>query len=129
LQTVPGLGKILSLVLLYASHGIERFPRGQDFVSYWRLGKCARASAGKRLGPSGQQIGNAHLKWAFSEAATLRHKPAGQKDRARLEKKHAQGKALPLLAHRLARAVYSMRKCKTAFAMDQFLNGEGEQRG
>src|SRR5262245_36276045 len=34
LQTVPGIGKILSLVLLYEIHQIDRFPRVQDFVSY-----------------------------------------------------------------------------------------------
>jgi Transposase IS116/IS110/IS902 family len=37
LQTVPGIGKILSLVLLYEIHDINRFPRVQDFVSYCRL--------------------------------------------------------------------------------------------
>src|SRR5713101_4746826 len=50
LQTVPGIGKILSLVLLYEIHDIERFPRVQDFASYCRLVKCARESAGKRSG-------------------------------------------------------------------------------
>jgi transposase len=81
LQTVPGIGKILSRVRLYELHDIERFPRGQDFVSYGRLVKCAKESAGKRLGTSGKKIGNAHLKWAFSEAAALflRNNPAGQK--------------------------------------------------
>jgi len=33
LQTVPGIGKILSLVLLSAIHDRGRFPRVQDFVS------------------------------------------------------------------------------------------------
>ena len=33
LQTVPGIGKILRLVLLYEIHDIARFPRVQDFVS------------------------------------------------------------------------------------------------
>ena len=32
-QTVPGLGATLSLVLLYEIHDLDRFPRGQDFVS------------------------------------------------------------------------------------------------
>src|SRR5437660_8057510 len=71
LQTVPGIGKILSLVLLYDIHDIERFPRVQDFASYRRLVKCARESAGKRSGTSGAKIGNAHLTWAFSETAVL----------------------------------------------------------
>jgi transposase len=106
-QTVPGIGKILSLVLLYDIHDIERFPRVQDFASYCRLVKCARESAGKRSGTSGANIGNAHLKWAFSEAAGLflRDNPAGQHLLARLEKKHRKGKALTILAHTLARAV------------------------
>ena len=33
LQTVPGIGHILSLVLLYEIHHIDRFPRVQDFAS------------------------------------------------------------------------------------------------
>jgi transposase len=33
LHTVPGIGKSLSLVLLYAIHQIDRFPRVQDFAS------------------------------------------------------------------------------------------------
>jgi len=85
LQTVPGIGKILSLVLLYEMHDIARFPRVQDFVSYCRLVTCAKESAGKRYGTSGTKIGNASLTWAFSEAAVLflRNNPAGQKYLAR----------------------------------------------
>jgi transposase len=80
LQTVPGIGKILSLVLLYASHDSDRFPTVQDFVSYCRLVTCAKESAGNRLGTSGKNIGDAHLKWTFAEAAALflRNNPAGQ---------------------------------------------------
>jgi transposase len=95
LPTVPGIGKILSRVLLYEVHDITRFPRVQDFLSYCRLVKGSKESAGKRLGTSGAKIGNAHLKWAFSEAAVLflRDHPAAQKYLARLENKHGKGKA------------------------------------
>jgi transposase len=125
LQTVPGIGKILSLVRLYDIHDINRFPRVQDFVSSCRLVKSAKESAGKRLGTSGKNIGNAHLKWAFSEAAVLflRQNPAAQKHLARLEHKHGKGKALTILAHKLARAVYYMLKHPTAFDMGKFLHG------
>jgi transposase len=123
LQTVPGIGKILSLVLLYEIHDIQRFPSVQDFVSYCRLVKCAKESAGKRYGTAGSKIGNAYLKWAFSEAAVLflRDNPAGQKYLTRLEKKHGQGKALTLLAQKLGRAVYYMLQRQKAFDMDKFL--------
>jgi transposase len=123
LRTVPGIGEILSLVLLYEIHDIQRFPRVQDFVSYCRLVKCAKESAGKRYGTSGTKIGNAYLKWAFSEAAVLflRANPAGQKYLARLEKKHGKGKALTVLAHKLARAVYYMLKREVVFDLTTFL--------
>ncbi len=131
LQTVPGIGKILSLVLLDEIHDIARFPRVQDVVSSGRLVKWAKASAGKRLGTSGKKIGNAHLKGAFSAAAVLflRNHPAGQKYWARLENKHDQGKALTLLAHKLARAVYDMLKRQTAFDKDKFLHRSGSSAG
>ena len=62
LDSVPGVGKILSLVLLYEIHDICRFPRVQDFVSYCRLVKPKKESAGKTYGFIGAKIGNAHLK-------------------------------------------------------------------
>ena len=124
LQTVPGIGKILSLVWLYEIHPIDRFPRVQEFASSCRLVKCAKESNGKRSGTSGSNTGHAHLKWAFSEAAVLflRDHPEGQKCLAKLEKKHGQGKALSILAHKWARAVYDMLKRKVAFDMKRFLS-------
>jgi transposase len=125
LRSVPGIGKILALVILYEVQDISRFPRVQDFVSYCRLVKCAKESAGKKYGMSGKKIGNAYLKWAFSEAAVLflRNNPEGQKYLTRLEKKHSKGKALTILAHRLARAVYQLLRREHAFDMNTFLNG------
>jgi transposase len=124
LRSIPGVGKILALVLRYEIHAIHRFPRVQEFVSYCRLVKYAKESAGKHDGTSGTTIGNAYLKWAFSEAAVLclRNNPAGQKYRARLGKNHRQGTALTVLAHQLARAVYDLLKRDTAFDMDKFFN-------
>jgi transposase len=124
LDSVPGVGKILALVLLYEIHDISRFPSVQDFVSYCRLVKSKKESAGKTYGFSGAKIGNAHLKWAFSEASVLflRNNPQGQAYLARLEKTHSKGKALTILAHKLARAVYYMLRRHEAFDMKRFLN-------
>jgi hypothetical protein len=40
---------------------------------------------------------------------------------SRLEQKHGKGKALTILAHKLARAVYYMLKRQTAFDLQQCL--------
>ena len=121
LHTVPGIGKILSLVLRSEIHDVHRVPRGQDFGSSCRLVKGAREAAGKRYGTAGATIGNAHLTWAFSEAAVLflRDHPAAQKYLARLEQKPAKGKALTIRAQKLARAVYSRLKRQGAFDREQ----------
>ena len=122
LRSVPGIGQILALVLLYEIHDIHRFPRVQDFVSYCRLVKCAKESDGKHYGYSGAKIGNAHLKWAFSEAAvlSLRQNPAAQQHVARLAHKHGKAKALTIWAHKLARAVYFMLSRGHAFDATKF---------
>ena len=123
LKTIPGVGRILALVILYEIENIKRFPRVQDFVSYCRLVRCARESNGKKYGPGGKKIGNAHLKWAFSEAAVLflkGNEPA-KKYLDRLSNKHGKAKALSILAHKLGRAVYFMLKRKEAFNQNKFL--------
>jgi transposase len=123
LRTVHGIGRVLSLVILYEIHDIHRFPRVQDFVSYARLVKGTKESAGKRQASGGGKIGNVHLKWAFSEAAVLflRANPAGLKYKRRLERKHGKAKALSILAHKMGRAVYYMLLRQKAFDMKKFL--------
>jgi len=121
-RSIPGIGRILGLVLIYEIHDINRFPSVQDFVSYCRLVKSAKESAGKKLGTSGKKIGNAHLKWAFSEAAVLflRRNPEAIKYREKLAKKHGKAKSLTILAHKLARAVYNILKRKEVFEPETF---------
>ena len=123
LNSVPGIGQIISLVLLYEIDDIRRFPKVQDFASYARLIKCKAESAGKIHGTSGAKIGNAHLKWAFSEAAVLflRGNDRGKAYQNRLLKKHSPGKTLSILAHKIGRAVYFILKRKEPFNMDVFL--------
>jgi transposase len=131
LRSIPGIGHTLALIILYEIHDIKRFPRVQDFVSYSRLVKCAKESAGKRYGHSGAKIGNAHLKWAFSEAAVimLRESVDVRKYKAKLQKKHGKAKALTILAHKVGRAVYYMLKRKEVFDIDRFLNKQMIQTG
>lgn len=122
LRSIPGIGRILGLVILYEIHDIDRFPRVQDFVSYCRLVKSAKESAGKKLGTSGKKIGNVHLKWAFSEAAVLflRRNAEAVKYREKLARKHGKAKSLTILAHKLARVVYHILKRKEVFRPEAF---------
>jgi transposase len=122
LRSIHGADLIIPLIILYGVHDIPRFPRVQDFLSYCRLVKPTRESAGKIYGHSGRKIGNAHLKWAFGELATtfLRANPRAQQLHERLKKKHGKGKALSVLAAKPARAAYYMLSRAKVFDSDKF---------
>ncbi len=122
LRSVPGIGKVLALTILYEVEDIRRFKRVQQFCSYARLVKGQKVSAGKRLGTMGAKMGNRHLKWAFSEATVLflRESEQAKAYLARLEKKHSKGKALSILSAKLGRAVYFMLLRKEPFDIERF---------
>ena len=149
LHCVPGIGQVLAFSILYEIERIERFPRVQEFLSYSRLVKCSKESAGKRYGSSGSKIGNVHLKWAFSEAAILflkMNEPAKKwlfkkiaySDNSgrflvpignfytflygKKQKKHGKAKALTILAAKIARGVYQMLKTQRSFDSMTFFN-------
>jgi transposase len=122
LRTIPGIGKILSLVMLYEIDQAKRFPEVGNFLSYARLVRCEHESAGKKKGAGGKKIGNAHLKWAFSEAACLmlRAMPAAKKWLQRQERKRGKKKALSVLEAKIGRTVYHLMRKQEAFDARRF---------
>jgi transposase len=125
LRSVPGIGPILALILLYEVDQITRFPEVGNFLSYSRLVRCAHESAGKKKGSGGKKIGNAHLKWAFSEAACLmlRSRLPVKAWMQRQAKKKGKKKALSILEAKIGRAVYHLWRQQVPFDVKRFLNG------
>ena len=125
LRTIPGIGKILGLIFLYEIDDIARFPEVGNFLSYARLVRPEHESAGKKKGSGGKKIGNAHLKWASSEAACLmlRAMPEAKKWLDRQAKKRGKRKALSILEAKIGRAVYHLWTKRTAFDPKRFLHG------
>jgi len=123
LKSIAGVGRILSLTIIYEIGNIDRFESVQDFASYARLVKCKAESAGKSYGTQGNKIGNAHLKWAFSEAAVLylRGNDKAKSYLLTLQKRMSKAKALSALAHKLGRCIYFMLKNETVFDEMKFL--------
>lgn len=95
----------------------------QDFVSYCRLAKCQRESAGKIQGTGSARIGKPYLRWAFGATAALflRGNTEAQRWLEKKTRKHNKAKALTILAHKPGRAVYHMLNRKTLFDQDRFL--------
>src|SRR5215475_13315650 len=122
LRSIPGVGKVLALILLYEMHDAHRFDDVGQFLSYARLVRCVHESAGKKVGSGGKKIGNAHLRWAFGEAACLflRSSERAKKWKQQQLKKRGEGRVLAVLAARLARAVYHLWRKEEAFDERRF---------
>ena len=123
LQTIPGVGPIIAMTMLYEIHDIRRFPTVGDFLSYCRLVRGEHQSNGKKYGSPGKKIGNAYLKWAFSEAIPLlkRQDARAKAFCDRIEKKHGKARANSLLAVKLGRAVYFMLRRGEVFDLDRMI--------
>ena len=125
LQTIPGVGRIISMTVLLEIDTVTRFDSRQQFCSYARLISPKQESGGKIVGVGNKKAGNAWLKWAFSEAAVL----SAQKDErmkkclAKLQSKHGSGKGLSIFAHKLGRVVYHLLRTKKVFDVDRFVRG------
>ena len=119
----PGIGPILGLVLLYEIDAIRRFPEVKNFLSYSRLVLGVHESAGKVKGVGGRKLGNAHLKWAFSEAASLmlRSFAPAKSWMQRQSQKRGVKKAHAILEAKIGRTVFHLWKKQMAFDAKKFL--------
>jgi len=123
LRTIPGIGPILGLTMLYEIDRIDRFAEVGNFLSYSRLVACTHESAGKIKGVGGRKIGNAHLKWAFAEAASLmlRSFAPAKSWMQRASKKRGKKKAHAILEAKIGRTVYHLWRKQMAFDAKKFL--------
>lgn len=125
LQTIPGVGPILSLTIVLEIDTVERFESRQQFCSYARLVTPKQESGGKIVGVGNAKAGNAWLKWAFSEAAVLSAQKDERMNRVleRLKAKHGAGRGLSVFAHKLGRVAYHLLKRKAVFDVVRFARG------
>ena len=117
LQTICGVGRILSLMIMLETGPVERFTKVGNYVSYCRKVPSKWTSNDKTKGKGNKKNGNKYLAWAFSEAAELARRydnPA----RAYYNKKSAKTNfmtAHTALAHKLARAAYFVMRDQVPF--------------
>jgi transposase len=128
LQTIPGVGRILAMTLLSEIHKIGRFPTVGKFLSYARLVRGKHESAGKNHGSPGSKIGNANLKWAFSEIVPLIKRQCHEVKAycERLERRHCKARANAIVAAKLGRAMYFMLRRREVFSLDKLLSRQSQ---
>ena len=124
LRSVPGIGKVLALTILYEIHDITRFGRVQEFASYARLVKVpeavGRQNARHQWGEDGKcpsQVGLLRSRGPLPPS----QRRTGRNCWRRSKRNTAKGKALSILAHKIGRAVFYMLARGTVFSSEKFL--------
>jgi len=117
LMTVPGIGKILALTIMYEAGPIERFAKVGNYASYCRCVGSKRISNDKVKGTGNRKNGNKYLSRAYVEAA---HNALWHYDYVKryYQKKMARTKivvARKAIAHKLARACYYIMRDQKRF--------------
>mgnify|MGYP000126752805 CR=1 FL=1 len=117
LQSIPGVGQILSQMIALESGSMDRFPDVRNYSSYVRCVPSKKISNGKTKGTGNRKNGNPWLAWAFMEAAHLSAiwSPEIKKYYQRKASKSHILVAKKSVANKLARAVYHMLKQNTVF--------------
>lgn len=124
LQTAPGIGKILAMVIQLETGAMSRFPTVGDFSSYCRCVKTEKLSNQKKKGNGNRRNGNKYLAWAFIEAANfaIRFNPAIKKFYQRKQAKSKSVVARMAVAHKLARACYYVLRDQVPFDVTKCFN-------
>jgi transposase len=117
LHTVPGIGKVLALTIMYEVGDISRFEKVGNFSSYSRCISGKWTSNDKVKGKGNSKNGNKYLAWAFVEAANKakRYNRKLNSFYQRKESSHNPFVAIKALAHKLARASYYIMKGQVPF--------------
>lgn len=115
LKTVPGIGDILALTILYEVGDINRFANARAFCSYCRVVPGIHQSSDKTYRSPNSKQGNHYLKWTFSQAAimAIRYYPKIRRLYDKLSakrKKAAKLVARSIISHKLAQATYHVMK-------------------
>jgi transposase len=117
LVTTSGIGQVLGLTIVLETGPVQRFAQVGNYVSYSRLVGSERLSNGKRKGRGNTKSGNKYLAWAYLEAANfaVRYHPTIKRYYQRKKARTNGVVAIKTVAHKLARACYTMLREGTDF--------------
>jgi transposase len=125
LQSMPGVGRILSLTIALETADPQRFPSAGDYASYCRCVDTRRLSNGRKKGENNRKCGNKYLSWAFVEAANFA-KRYDEQSRRFFDRKAAQTNtivATKALACKLAKAAWHMMAENTPYDAERIFPG------
>jgi len=113
LKTIPGVGDMVSLMVVCVVDDISRFENSREFSSYLGLVPKVNASAEKRIMGSITRSGSEILRryLVHGARAWMKYKAGGDINRVwaeQVKERRGMNKATVALAHRMARIIYAV---------------------
>jgi transposase len=117
LTTIPGIGMILAMTIMFEIGDINRFGKVGNYSSYCRSVSSQRLSNGKRKGANNRKNGNRYLSWAYTEAANFARRYCPMAAKFYQRKMAATNKivATKALGNKLTKATWYMLKHKAPY--------------
>jgi len=112
IQQVPGIGKVLGMVVVLESGDWGRFASAGDYASYCRTVKSERRSNQKKKGEGNRKNGSRYLAWAFAEGAmyAIRYYPRIAAWYERKKRRRNVPVAIKAVACKLAKAAWHVMR-------------------
>ena len=135
IQTLPGVGFILGVVILTEVGDVSRFPSASHLASYAGMTPRVHASGGHvRYGRTRADV-NHYLKWAYAEGANVgmmhrRRHPQRHVSRLyeRVKRQRGHPKAIGAVGRHLAEATYWMLKNQEPYRDPATDRAQGESK-
>jgi len=130
LESIPGIGELLALLLAVEIGDIKRFPNDRALASYAGLVPGVSSSGDKtHLGETSQKS-NPYIRWALAEAVShvVKKDPVYKAFYDKLEGKKGKSKARVAIMHKLIRAIFFMLTKKVKFKIQQLPMDSSDSR-
>jgi len=134
LRSLPGIGPILSAVIMLELGQIERFPTAEHYASYAGTTPRVKASAEKRQYGKLRADVNHYLKWAYAEAGNsvaLNSQQVPDRHVSRLyshlKQSRGHAKAIGAVARHLAEATFHVLTRKDCYRDPALRRGRAKQ--
>lgn len=117
LQSIPGIGPIITGVIMAEVGDISRFPTARCFAAYCGVTPSVKASGGKTYLGKTNKHASSYLRWCLAEAVVHIHKrdPVMKQAYERLTTTKGKGKAKVALMNKLARIIFAVLKRKSPY--------------
>lgn len=121
LKSIPGIGPIISVLIMSEIGTIDRFDNSRSFAAYCGVTPSVRSSGGKTYLGRSNKHANPYLRWCLAEAVThlIKRDPVIKQKYDQLVKSKGKGKAKVAIMNKTARIIFAVLKRQPAYFREE----------